>query len=259
MNTPLVSCLMVTKNRVKLARRAVECFARQTWPNKELVIIDDGEEDYGPLVEEYRGRCTIHYHKYVNDTGMRVGGLRNVSLERANGEYCIQWDDDEWYDAKRIEVQMESLLRQGLDVITLFSTIMHLDTPEYLEHPYRSNLRRGIPGTILHRKTPVRYPDGCLGEDSIYLDDLRKAYKVGLVDVPHSHLFFRCFHGKNSWDYNHFFKKLKYTFRDKLSWFAAKYLRRNLLTHPRFRLNETEKKAFAEYMEFSRSHGLFKS
>ena len=32
-----VSCLMVTRNRVELARRAVTCFANQTWEGEEIV------------------------------------------------------------------------------------------------------------------------------------------------------------------------------------------------------------------------------
>ena len=41
---PLVSCLMVTKDRPGLARRAVRCFQAQRWPARELVIVDDGRD-----------------------------------------------------------------------------------------------------------------------------------------------------------------------------------------------------------------------
>ncbi len=44
-----VSCVMVTANRAALARRAVDCFLRQRWANRELVVVDDGEQDYTPL------------------------------------------------------------------------------------------------------------------------------------------------------------------------------------------------------------------
>jgi hypothetical protein len=42
---PLISCLMVTKNRVDLAKCAIQCFLNQTYAHRELVIIDDGEDE----------------------------------------------------------------------------------------------------------------------------------------------------------------------------------------------------------------------
>ena len=38
---PKVSCLMVTRQRYVFAQRAIACFRRQTYPNKELIIVDD--------------------------------------------------------------------------------------------------------------------------------------------------------------------------------------------------------------------------
>ena len=103
MDEPLVSCLMVTKNRRDLARRSIACFMSQTWQNKELVIIDDGDEDYTALIETFDAGQRIQYNRISADPDRLLGGLRNISLDRANGEYCMQWDDDEWYHPRRIE------------------------------------------------------------------------------------------------------------------------------------------------------------
>jgi glycosyltransferase involved in cell wall biosynthesis len=51
---PLVSCLMVTRDRPHLAERAVHCFARQTWQCRELVIIDDGDVDYSAMLAPFQ-------------------------------------------------------------------------------------------------------------------------------------------------------------------------------------------------------------
>ena len=59
-----VSCLMVTRNRVDLARRAVTCFEAQEWSDKELVIVDDGDDDYTPMLAPFIARgLTIRYHR----------------------------------------------------------------------------------------------------------------------------------------------------------------------------------------------------
>ena len=39
-----VSCLMVTRNRFRQAQVAVECFLRQTFEQRELVVLDGSEE-----------------------------------------------------------------------------------------------------------------------------------------------------------------------------------------------------------------------
>src|ERR1700761_6074911 len=40
---PLVSCLMVTRGDVGLIRYALACYAAQTWPRRELVVVTDGD------------------------------------------------------------------------------------------------------------------------------------------------------------------------------------------------------------------------
>ncbi|HEY4988196.1 MAG TPA: glycosyltransferase, partial [Opitutaceae bacterium] len=47
---PLVSCIMPTYNRRRFAARALRCFLGQDYPEKELVIIDDGTESLEDLV-----------------------------------------------------------------------------------------------------------------------------------------------------------------------------------------------------------------
>ena len=64
---------MVTRNRSALARRAVHCFVMQTWEPKELVIVDDGDEDYEPMLAPFRERATIHYHRFAPEPGRLLG------------------------------------------------------------------------------------------------------------------------------------------------------------------------------------------
>jgi glycosyltransferase involved in cell wall biosynthesis len=255
MSTPLVSALMVTRNRGHLARLAIHCFAAQTWPHKELVIVDDGSEDYEPIIAPYRGRITVHYHRIVNDGTLLLGGLRNLSLERAGGEFLTQWDDDEWYHPRRIEAQMTALEAMRLDAVTLRWTLMHLDAPGFTGHLYRTGLRAGTPGTILQRRSVVRYENLRRGEDSIYRNRLARSCRVGVMREPHSHLFIRCYHGENTWDLAHFTERLHARPVDKLHWLRARYLARDIFTHPAFRLTALEREAAALFLEDRRARG----
>lgn len=256
MTQPLVSCLMVTRDRAAIARRALRCFARQTWQNTELVIVDDGDRDYGPVIDELGDEVRVRYHRIDSQPDRYLGGLRNLSLDLAEGEYCIQWDDDEWYHPTRIERQMKALEEQGLEACVLKWTLMHLDRADMADHLYRADVGNGTPGTILHRRTSARYPNLPRAEDSVFLQDLSRQMRVGIVDGPHSHLFIRCFHGNNTWDADHFLKRLRRTPRQMLQYLKARLIRGDLFTHPAFQLDALERAAAREFLADSRELGV---
>jgi glycosyltransferase involved in cell wall biosynthesis len=255
MTPPLVSCLMVTADRARLAERAVRCFCAQTWPHRELIIVDDGAEDYGPMLSAYRRAATIRYERVPRDERRRLGALRNLSVDHARGEYCTQWDDDEWYHPRRLDAQVKPLIgRAGATVLR--HTLMHLDTPEFLERPYRTALRRGTPGTAVFSRTNLRYPNAARGEDTDFLDQLRKSMPVTILGRDFSHLFIRCFHGSNTWSREHFAERLHYTFRNKLEYAYARWIRRDLFAHQAFQLTDAERASARTFLEESRGLGL---
>jgi glycosyltransferase involved in cell wall biosynthesis len=165
------------------------------------------------------------------DPELRLGGLRNLALERAHGEFLVQWDDDEWYHPERIEHQMASIDR-GLDAVVLRDTLVHLDTGPYAQDLFHTRMPSSVtPGTILHRRSPLRYPNLPRGEDAAYMYDMEREHALGIAEVPHSHLFIRCFHG-------------------------ARYLARDLRRHPSFRLSPLEREAADRFLADSRELGL---
>ena len=257
---PLVSCLMVTRDRAQLAQRALHCLANQTWENLELIIIDDGDEDYEPVLSAYRDRIDIHYHRIESRPGeVFLGGLRNLSLDHARGEFCCQWDDDEWYHPERISTQMQPVMEGSADGSVLRYTLMHLDAPQLVESPYRGYVRKATPGTLLHRSSEVRYPNTPRAEDTVYLQDQREALDIVTLEETSSHLFIRCFHGDNTWDERHFTKKLRKTLPDALHFWLSRYILRDLRRHPAFKLSPIEQQTTQRFLAESRELGVLKS
>lgn len=253
---PAVACVMVTANRAHLARRAVDCFLAQHWPNRHLVIVDDGDEDYAPILAAIPdGR--IHYHRIGRTTGQTLGDLRNLSLELASATgaaFVAQWDDDDWYHPDRLSRQMEPMLR-GAAACCLRATLMHLDTPDFADRPYRGALPRGVPGTILHRAdVRARYPSERRGEDTVFLD-LFAGMEGGVVLIDGPGLFIRCFHGSNTWEASHFRSRLTNSARDMIEYWVRS-LTGTVAGHRRFRLDQDEAAAFALYVAHSRALGL---
>ena len=51
---PKISCLMVTgDNRFKHFVKSCECFFSQTYPNKELIVINDSEKQYQDEIKRF--------------------------------------------------------------------------------------------------------------------------------------------------------------------------------------------------------------
>lgn len=245
---------MVTANRKNLARRAVQCFIDQTYPNKELVIVDDGEEDYSSILADVPVD-QVKYIKLEKEPDFVLGKLRNKSLEFATGEYLIQWDDDDWYHPDRIAIQAEAL-NKGYDACCLSSALMHLDTEEFMDHPYVGILPEGIPGSIMHRVSEtIRYPETKRAEDTVYLHEWMKKRYIKLDD-SYNYLFLRAFHGSNTWEQEHFVRRIRNSPKALIQYIWHAKLRGQLFTHPRFKLSAKATAAFKAYVNSSRSLGL---
>lgn len=246
---------MVTANRKHLASRAVQCFLNQTYENKELVIIDDGDEDYSPVLKDVPDN-QLTYIKLEKEPDFVLGKLRNVSLNEAQGDFLIQWDDDDWYHPQRVEIQA-GILEQGYDACCLSAALMHLDTEPFIHHPYIGYLPNGIPGSIMHRRSEhIRYPETRRAEDTVYLKEwMQKRYHK--LDKHYNHLFLRAYHGNNTWEKEHFQRRIRNSFGSMLAYFWHKTIKGDLFGHPRFQLTEDQQEAFESYLELSEKLNLF--
>ena len=118
---PLVSAIMPTRARPQFAREAVDLFLAQTWPNKELVILDDEEHPSFPSGIAGDG---IRYEQ-LRFT-LTVGAKCNIACSRAQGEIIIHFDDDDVSAPGRMADQVERLMSSGLD-LTGYNEMLFFD------------------------------------------------------------------------------------------------------------------------------------
>ena len=100
-----VSVIVPTKNRQHFFRPLYECFREQTYPDKELVILDDSmhASSYFRAIGDPRVR---YYHA---SAGMSLGRKRNLLVEVAKGEVIAQFDDDDYYAPNYLQVMLDSM------------------------------------------------------------------------------------------------------------------------------------------------------
>lgn len=247
---------MVTADRPVLCRRAIRCYRQQTYPNRELVVLDNGRNPIEELLADLPSGEVRYLH--VEKTPETViGGLRNIALDQATGEYVVpQWDDDDWSHPTRLERQV-SVLNDGHDACTLAGTLMHVDDPRYFDHPFIGLLQGGVPPTIMHRRdAEIRYPELRRTSDTTYTAQWQERRYAQLPPAD-AHLYIRYFHGGNLWERDHFLRRMRNTPRDLLAYVWHAHIRRDVFGHPRFRLSAEAREAFRLYLADSRAAGIF--
>lgn len=252
---PLVSCLVVTADRKTLLQRSLHSYKNQTYKNTELVVVDNGIEPIEKLLNDFNSE-RVQYVRVEPSEDLVLGDLRNISLSKANGDYLICWDDDDWFHPKRIEIELQTL-QKGYDACCLTGNLFHIDTEEFMEHPYRGSLPKGSPSSIMHRKSnEIRYPSLSREEDTVYLEKWRDKKKYKRLDLSYSYLFVRVFHGSNVSGKKHFLRRLKNNPRSWIQYVWHAKIKNRLFDHPKFDLTEKEKESFRLFIEDSQKFGL---
>jgi len=103
---PLVSILIPCYNAEPWLAQTVESALAQSWPNAELIVVDDGSTDNSLEVArsfESRGVTVIAQE----DQG--ACAARNRALEEAQGDFIQFLDADDLLAPNKIEVQMQRL------------------------------------------------------------------------------------------------------------------------------------------------------
>lgn len=194
---PLVSCLMLTRDRPDLARRAVRCFLAQTHAPRELVIVDSGE---GRELEEWVAGLAaqgVRHFKFPAG-GTSLGELRNRSVALAGGEYVAQWDDDDLSDPLRLQVQLAALLALGADACLLERQLVWWPG----ERRLAVSCRRPWENSLLAARAALpRFLPLDRGEDTPVVAELTGRGRVALLDAPWLFTYVR--HGANTWSSPH--------------------------------------------------------
>lgn len=205
---PLISCLCVTHNKPDLLLRAIRCFQAQTYANKELIILYETSDAETARLVVSLYEPDIHIVPIDAKPKLTLGELRNESIRHCHGDYFCQWDDDDWYHPKRLEIQFKAIQLTGkqASVLThwlLFDTIMR---KAYCSH------QRLWEGSLMCQttiaRTQIRYPPYGRGEDNQFMAELNAQYDI--IHLPLPMLYVYTYNGCNTWDYTHFasfFKK----------------------------------------------------
>lgn len=120
-----VSCIITTRNRLNLLKRAIESVLNQNYECKELIIVDDGSTDGTRQWCEQMVRDGEL--KYIPiPPGQSKGGnyARNLGINASSGEYIAFLDDDDEWLPEKISKQVEYLQNNPECVVVYGNTII---------------------------------------------------------------------------------------------------------------------------------------
>jgi glycosyltransferase involved in cell wall biosynthesis len=90
--TPPVSCILATRDRPAFVRQALRCFSSQDYPDKELIVVDDGATAVESLCI---GAPDVKYIRLAASTP--TGTKLNIGIEAARAGILQKLDDDDFY------------------------------------------------------------------------------------------------------------------------------------------------------------------
>lgn len=109
---PLVSVIIPTYNRAASLGNAIESVINQTYPNIQIIVVDDGSTDETTaLIKRYENV------EYILQAHGGQGKARNNGLKHARGTYIASLDSDDMWHHSFIEKSIAKLELDQLDFV----------------------------------------------------------------------------------------------------------------------------------------------
>lgn len=125
----LVSIIIPVYNSEKYLADTLNSAINQSWPNKEIIVVDDGSTDRSLLI-------AMEYEKYGIQIVRRQNGgasaARNTGLNKSKGDFIQFLDADDLLSNDKIEMQVLAL-KENMDKIAVCNTIHFPEKDNHLQ------------------------------------------------------------------------------------------------------------------------------
>jgi len=232
---------MLTYNRENFVSRAIESVLKQTFPDFEFIIINNGSIDRsGEIAEEYSAgdsRIRVLHRERGN-----IGSGRNAGLDAARGDYIAFIDDDDWCEPDFLELLYNLAKENNADVSICGGKVEGKDFQEYgkivmnaeealLELMKRKKYNMAFPTKMFTRELSkkIRFPEHGMYDDISQMHRmLAIANKIAYHGLP-KYTFYRHETNNSAWTTNHSLLNAKTlneylrTYRDRTEWLSSMF------------------------------------
>ncbi len=195
----LVSILIPVYNTASYLDRCISSVLKQTYPNLEILLVDDGSTDQSSTVcEKYLSQCKLPV-RYWRTEHLGVANARQLLIDNADGDYFFFLDSDDFIDSHTIEILYSLAIKYSADMVqasmerTTTSELPKIDYQQCNIEVYKgemtvvqfccgtAGLLRSMLASKLYRRSifsGIKMPIGKIHEDEAVMHHL-----VGNCDV----------------------------------------------------------------------------
>lgn len=115
-NSVPISIIIPVYNVKEWLDQCMESVVNQTFPDFEVILINDGSTDDSDIKcqEWQRKDERILYFSKENEG---LSPTRNLGIQKANGEYIVFIDSDDWVDLTFVEKLYDKAIQQNADIV----------------------------------------------------------------------------------------------------------------------------------------------
>ncbi|MDH2997995.1 hypothetical protein A1D22_08885 [Pasteurellaceae bacterium LFhippo2] len=183
----LISILVTTHNSADFISSVLESLINQTYSNREIIIVDDKSSDNTvEIIKQFTKKYSfIQLIQLDKNVGTYVA--KTIGEKYSKGEFVICHDSDDWAHPRKLELQVDPLLKNP-NLVVSFSKWIRIDANGCPYARSVSPLTRLNPSSALFRRKEVKEKTGLwhlvrTGADSEFNARLKIVFKDHFVTI----------------------------------------------------------------------------
>jgi glycosyltransferase involved in cell wall biosynthesis len=110
---PMVSIVIPNYNCGEFLIECIQSAINQTYPNTEIIVIDDGStDDSVEILSLYKEQVAL-----IKTSNKGAAAARNLGISIAKGEFIAFLDSDDWWTADKISRQVVKMTQDNCDLV----------------------------------------------------------------------------------------------------------------------------------------------
>lgn len=166
----MVSIITPVYNGEKYIKETIESVRSQTYPNWEMIIVDDISTDHTVSILAAYAAMDLRIKYYVLDEKGGASIARNKAISVAKGEYIAFLDADDVWKEDKLHKQLEFMTKNQYDFS--FHNYDLIDDDSSSLH-----IRRLAPDKLTYERALIGCSIGCLSV-------MYNAKKIGMIQIP---------------------------------------------------------------------------
>lgn len=138
--TSKISIIIPVYNTEQYLKQCLDSVVKQTYPNLEIICVDDGSTDSSREILEQFARNDARF-LVLTQPNSGQGAARNYGIEASSGEYITFLDADDWVDERFCEKLIHVIEEKAVDFVICAATVYDEKKKKYSNKTGYFNLR----------------------------------------------------------------------------------------------------------------------